>query len=111
MLTAYAALIGAAVSAVAIILSGVSLTLHWLERNSSPQVDHLNARIDSLQTSQLDILDKVEHWQRRDRVRRVRESQESLPTQNEPLELQPSQPSVLPKDQLRLLARQKGFRV
>jgi hypothetical protein len=111
MLTAYAALIGAAVSAVAIILSGVSLTLHWLERNSTPQVDHLNARIDSLQTSQLDILDKVEHWQRRDRVRRVRESQESSTTQNEQPEPLQSPPAVSSKDQLRLIARQKGFRV
>jgi hypothetical protein len=111
MLTAYAALIGAAVSAVALLLSAVSLGIHWLERKSTPQVDHLNARIDSLQTSQLDILDKVEHWQRRDRVRRVRDAQESSHTQNEQQEPLQLPPAASQKDQLRLIARQKGFRV
>lgn len=106
MLTSYAALIGAAVSVVAIILSAVSLVLHWLERDKSPQVQELHSRCDSLQLAQAEMLDRIEHWTRRDRVRRLREEPNSQNEQPVQLVEQPNQQQL--KQQLRQRAKASG---
>jgi len=56
----------------ALILSVLSLTLHWTRRVSSPEIAALTTRIQETQTQHLDLLDKVEHWRKRDNVRRAR---------------------------------------
>lgn len=74
MITAYAAVAGAALALVAVFLSAVSLGLHWLNRDKHPEVQALHTRCDQLQLAQADMLDRIEHWTRRDRVRRLREA-------------------------------------
>lgn len=103
MLTAYAAVIGAGVAVIAVCLSAVSLLLHYVQRDKHPEVQQLHTRCDQLQLAQADMLDRIEHWTRRDRVRRLREGA----TADE------SRAEVVPttKNELRLLAKQKGFRV
>jgi len=83
------------------------LVLHWVERQKSPQVQELHLRCDSLQLAQTEMLDRIEHWTRRDRVRRLREEPN---TQNEPQSL-PAEPlnQMQLKQQLRSVAREKGI--
>ena len=57
-------------------LSIVSLVLHWTRRLESPEIEALVTRIQEVQTQHLDLLDKVEHWRRRDNVRRARQGAE-----------------------------------
>ncbi len=57
-------------------LSIVSLVLHWTRRLESPEIEALVTRIQEIQTQHLDLLDKVEHWRRRDNVRRARQGAE-----------------------------------
>jgi hypothetical protein len=108
MLTSYAALIGASVAVVAIILSATSLVLHWLEREKSPQVQELHSRCDALQLAQVDMLDRIEHWTRRDRVRRLRESEPNTQSETPNAPSAPSNQAEL-KQQLRSLAKLKGM--
>jgi hypothetical protein len=111
MLTVYAAVIGAAVSVVAVILGAVSLGLHWLNRDKHPQVQELHARCDALQLAQTDMLDRIEHWTRRDRVRRLREAPsdtaESSQSNGPVLVAQAPQSSAELKAQLRQQLRQR----
>ena len=60
-----------ALAALSIALSGVSLALHWVRGREHPDVSQLR-------TEQLDLLDRVEHWMKRDRVRRLRDSAPDL---------------------------------
>lgn len=60
----------------AVCISVVSLALHWARRGEHPDVTRLDTAMQELRTQQIDLLDKVEHWVRRDRVRRLRASQE-----------------------------------
>jgi hypothetical protein len=103
MLTAYAAVIGAGVAVIAVCLSAVSLLLHYVQRDRQPEVQQLHTRCDQLQLAQADMLDRIEHWTRRDRVRRLRDGAEAPDEAAAPLPTN--------KNQLRLLAKQKGFRV
>jgi hypothetical protein len=48
--------------------SSVALALHWVRGKEHPDVTALKADI-------LDMWDKVEHWRKRDSVRRARDSQ------------------------------------
>ena len=73
MITTYAAVGGFALALTAICLSAVSLGVHYLTRDKSPEVSALEARLDSMQLAQIDMMDRIEHWTRRDRVRRLRE--------------------------------------
>ena len=57
-------------------LSIVSLVLHWTRRINSPEIAGLLTRLQEMQTQHLDLLDKVEHWRRRDNVRRARQGAE-----------------------------------
>lgn len=106
MLTVYAAIIGAAVAVVAVILSAVSLGLHWLNRDKHPQVQELHSRCDALQLAQADMLDRIEHWTRRDRVRRLRE-EPNTPSETPSAPVAPLNQAEL-KQHLRNLAKQKG---
>ena len=90
-------LVAASFSAIALGLSVVSLALHYARRNEHPAVAQLKA-------DHLDLLDKVEHWMKRDRVRRLRASQEA--------QEQPELPAVPEgKAGLRVAARTRGFHV
>jgi len=54
---------------VAVALAGVSLALHWRAGTATALVP----RVHALESDLNDLYDRVEHWQRRDRVRRLRE--------------------------------------
>lgn len=108
MLTVYAAVFGAVGALIAICLSAVSLVLHWVERQKSPQVQELHLRCDSLQLAQTEMLDRIEHWTRRDRVRRLRESEPSTPSEKPEQLAAPSNQLQL-KQQLRAVARERGI--
>jgi len=57
-------------------LSVVSLVLHWTRRLQSPEMEALESRIQEMKVQHLDLLDKVEHWRRRDNVRKARDKVE-----------------------------------
>jgi len=59
----------------ALVLSGVSLMLH---RKGGSAVD-LAHRVHTLELDLNELFDRVDHWQRRDRVRRLREPAIELP--------------------------------
>ena len=105
MITVYAAVIGAGVSVVALCLSAVSLLVHWVRRDEQPEVQAINTRCDQLQLAQADMLDRIEHWTRRDRVRRLRDGAE------QPVDAAPPLASPPTKSDLRAVAKAKGFRV
>lgn len=86
-----------ALSAFALVLAGVSLAAHWFRGQEHPDVTSLRAEV-------LDVLDKVEHWMKRDRQRRLRDSHE------QPDE-QPDHAATVPtgKQQLREVARARGL--
>lgn len=111
----YVTLIGFAMGAVAFLLSTVSVGLHWIKRAEHPDVAPLKSQIDSMQLTQADIIDRVEHWMKRDRVRKLREGAESSQQRNSSDE-QPLQLAGLPpdparvKEQLRQRARQMGVK-
>lgn len=68
--------IAASLSAVALGCAVVSLAVHWVRRKEPPDVTELRALVHELRTEHLDLFDKVEHWVKRDRVRRLREAKE-----------------------------------
>lgn len=78
-------------SAIALGVSIVSLSIHWSRRNEHPDVTQLR-------TDVIDVLDKVEHWIKRDRVRRLRAARE-------PEEEAPQETGPITKDQLRARLR------
>lgn len=85
-------ILATSLSAVSLGCAVVSLALHYARRNEHPDVTQLR-------TDVLDVLDKVEHWIKRDRVRRLRQGQEDAAA----AEL-PQGPAT--KDQLRARLRQ-----
>jgi len=99
VVTQYAAVLGMALAVVAVCLSAVSLGLHWLNRDKHPEVQALHTRCDQLQLAQTDMLDRIEHWTRRDRVRRLREGE---------AETAAAQTPTNDKSQLRAIAKAKG---
>lgn len=98
------ALISASLSAIALGASVVSLALHYVRRKEPIEVSDLRSEMQNLRTDHLELLDKVEHWVKRDRVRRLRAAREA---QVEDLPTQEAQPT---KQQLRarLLNAQRG---
>jgi len=66
---------------VALCFSGVSLILHFLKRRQPPEVEELWTAFQQQKTQHLDLLDKVEHWRRRDSVRRARQGAEDKQTE------------------------------
>ena len=65
---------------VALCFSTVALMIHWFKRKEPPEVTEVWTAIQSLKTDHLDLLDKVEHWRRRDSVRRARQGAEDKAT-------------------------------
>jgi len=57
------------------VASGVSL---WLHRKPGSLSD-VSTRVHALELDLNELYDRVDHWQRRDRVRRLRQGQEELP--------------------------------
>lgn len=69
----------------------------WLSLRSGSSAD-LEARINALRTEVSDLFDRVEQWQKRDRVRRVREAKEDGPP-----EVAPPNPASSRLERLRAL--------
>jgi hypothetical protein len=61
-----------AASFIAICLSAVSLLIHWRDHRA-PTPASLTAEVQALRIAQADVVDRLEHWTRRDRVRRLRD--------------------------------------
>ncbi len=61
---------------VALCFAGFSLFLHFVRRKQPPEVAEVWTAIQEARTQHLDLLDKVEHWRRRDSVRRARQGAE-----------------------------------
>lgn len=68
--------IALSLSVFALALTVISLVLHWIKRAEPPEITGVLTRIQELQTQHLDLLDKVEHWRKRDNVRRARQGAE-----------------------------------
>jgi len=60
----------------ALTLSTISLVFHWIKSKNNPDISEVWTRLQSVQTQHLDLLDKVEHWRRRDNVRNARQKAE-----------------------------------
>jgi len=60
----------------ALILSVVSLVLHYVRRKETPEYTALASQIRSLDAELVDLMDKVKHWRNRDNVRRARQGAE-----------------------------------
>lgn len=60
----------------ALTLSVISLVFHWIKRDEHPDITAVERRIQEIKVQHLDLLDKVEHWRRRDNVRRARQGAE-----------------------------------
>jgi len=61
---------------IALSISAISLGLHWRHKDESPALAGMSTRIQELQLQILDLGDKVQHWRRRDSVRKMREKTE-----------------------------------
>jgi len=61
----------------ALILSTVSLVLHYVRRKETPEYTALSAQIRALDAELIDMMDKVKHWRNRDQVRTAREKSDS----------------------------------
>jgi len=68
--------ISLSLAVLAIGFSTVSLVLHWIRERNEPDITEVWSRLQGLQTDHLDLLDKVEHWRKRDNVRRARQGAE-----------------------------------
>jgi len=60
----------------ALVLSVVSLVLHYIRRSETPEYTALSAQIRALDAELVDLMDKVKHWRNRDNVRRARQGAE-----------------------------------
>jgi len=58
---------------IALVLSVVSLVLHYVRRKETPEYTALSSQIRSLDAEIVDLMDKVKHWRNRDQVRQARE--------------------------------------
>ena len=66
----------AALSTFALLSAGVSLFLHWI-RPSEPTTAEVARELQAMRLAHADLVDRVEQWQKRDRVRRLREGKEA----------------------------------
>lgn len=91
---------------VSLVLSIVSLLVHYSKRGEHPLLVPLEAEINALKAGQLDLVDRVEHWMKRDRARRVREAVDESPPVPTPM---PELSEHERKRQIREVARQRGL--
>jgi len=61
---------------VALILSTVSLVLHWIRRSETPEYIAISSQVRALEAEIIDLMDKIKHWRSRDSVRKAREGSE-----------------------------------
>jgi len=61
---------------IALVLSAVSLVLHYVRRTETPEYTALSSQIRALDSELIDLMDKVKHWRNRDNVRRARQGAE-----------------------------------
>jgi len=61
---------------IALVLSVVSLVIHYVRRTETPEYTALSSQIRSLDAELTDLMDKVKHWRNRDNVRRARQGAE-----------------------------------
>jgi len=61
---------------IALVLSTVSLVLHYIRRAETPEYTALSSQIRGLEAELVDLMDKVKHWRNRDNVRRARQGAE-----------------------------------
>jgi len=76
-LTSAILLLTATFSALAFGISTVSLLIHWKRPQLHPETTRLQAEIEQLRANNLELLDRVEHWMKRDRVRKLRAGAEA----------------------------------
>lgn len=88
-------------------LSTVSLLVHYAKRAEHPQVTPIRADLDALRLAFADLVDRVEHWQKRDRARRVREQVDDVPPTPTGIPEMPIPGQE--KHTLRAVARQRGL--
>lgn len=89
------------VSVVSFCLSLTAVLIQYAKRHEHPVVAPLEAEITTLKLGFIDLVDKLDHFTRRERTRRVREAQ------SEPEIPQPTT-QLEGKAALRELARQRG---
>jgi len=61
----------------ALVVSTISLVLHYVRRKETPEYTALSSQIRALDTELVDMMDKVKHWRNRDGVRAAREKAET----------------------------------
>lgn len=104
MLTTYLTAASFALSLVAVASSTISVLIHYARRAENPVLAPVEAAIQSLQLSQADLVDRVDHWTRRDRTRRLREGK----ADDEPQIAAPVLSPMEVKRELRMRAKQMG---
>ena len=68
-----------AVGALSLGISIVSLMLHWKRPEQHPDTARVEQDLAAVRTAHMELLDKVEHWMKRDRVRKAREGRQTKP--------------------------------
>lgn len=89
----------AAATSLAVLSLGIavlSLLLHYARGQQHPDVTAVSRELAALRAEHLDLWDKVEHWRKRDNVRRARAGKESA----EQLELEPGNVPDIKTDRL-----------
>lgn len=71
-----ALVVATSVSVFALLVAGLSLVLHWARGKEHPDIAPVARSLQELQLAHADLVDKVTHWQSRDRVRKLRASRE-----------------------------------
>jgi len=95
-------------------LGVVSLALHWVRRASHPATAHLEQELLAAKLNITELADRLDHFMRRERVRRTRDN--AATSQDAPGDVFVPPPAtsvspqtrVDPKDELRMIARQRG---
>lgn len=90
------------VSVVSFCLSLTAVLIHYAKRGENVQTAHLEAAIQALQLAQVDVIDHIETWTKRDRTRRLRA--EKIVADDDQVVMQEPQG----KDGLRARARAMG---
>ena len=72
-------------SALSLGIAVLSLVFHWVRRSEHPDVARVTSQVQELSLAHADLVDKVTHWQRRDRVRNLREGKQKQEDQDQAL--------------------------
>lgn len=63
-------------SLIALCLSVVTLVYHWRKDTRTPDLYEVSRQLNALRAEHLDLWDKVDHWRKRDNVRKARAGRE-----------------------------------